>query len=199
MSAETYLIECVSAEGDVACFKLHSEEGEAPLKKSFYLEVLVECYRKALKGQLNDDDIGAVAVASREDYLQKATSSPMAGYFDRLYPLLLDQRVPISADQYAAYQADPASFEAQYGVKTSGAGMQGDGGYYYKVPADIVAFEAAAEADIVRITPLQVAQGERDEDNPYLWAEVEFQVANPQLLHHCMAGTVWSSCIYELY
>jgi hypothetical protein len=201
MSAETYLIECVSAKGDVACFRLHSEEGEAPLSKSFYLEILVEFYEQELKGRLHGKDLGTVAKRSLPAYLKKATSSPARAHLDHLLTLLHDQKVEITAEELAAYHADRDAFEAKYQVKTSGAGSSGDT-CYYRLPADIAAFKAMAETDILRVTPRLVAQDHLDEDiddedNPYRWSEVEFQVATPKLLKHVVPGTVWGSAMYE--
>jgi hypothetical protein len=197
MSSECFRFECLSAEGDVARFKMISFEEEEPISKSFYLELLLEFYQNAMEGFLYTDNFGNVATLSEEDYLAKSASSPARARIEKLHTLFHGATIPVTAAQYEEWKADSRAYDAKYNVKTGGGGRNGEA-YYVQTRGDERGFVLAAQQEILKVTPIYLGQeGDLDGRNG-LWSEVEFQVANPDMLAHLVPGTIWDSAMYEL-
>lgn len=197
MSSECFRFHCLSVEGNTARFKMLSFEDERPVNKSFYLELLLEFFDNALNGHFYDDDYGSVGVLSEEDYQAKAESSPVRARLESLYLLRNGGKVPVSAAQLAEWKADSKAYDAKYNVKTNGGGGSGKS-CFVRTKGDEQGFVVVAQDEILAVNPIYLGRPNTDDDRGGIWSEVEFQVADADMLAHLVPGTVWGSAMYEL-
>jgi hypothetical protein len=195
MSSDAYRIECVAVGADTARFRLHNFDGDAPQSKSFYLQILLDFYDMATMGELpyEDEETGSL---SEDEYRDKALTSPGRLHLERLLGLMYDREVPLTLEQLATYQADPAAFAAAYHVQIKRVSTDAEDAWYYSL-SDEGDFVAAARREILDLTTHYEAQPSLLRAD-HLCAEVEFQVADADLLAHLVPGTIWGSTMYEL-
>jgi hypothetical protein len=197
MSSECFEFKCLSVQGDKARFKMISFEEEKPLNKSFYLMLLLETYEHAREAYL--DSVGSLRAGSlsEAEYLAKWDTSPGGARLEELHTLLNGRSVPVTPEQLEEYRADSRAFDAKYNMKTKGGGSRGT--YcHVRTMGDEHAFVVVAQQEILSVTPYLLGEPGDLDGREGLWSDVEFQVANPELLAYVVPGATWESALYEL-
>jgi hypothetical protein len=174
-----------------------SFEEEKPVNKSFYLMLLLELYENAREDYLYSVGSHLVGSLSEQAHLANWDTFPARARLEELHTLLHGRKVPVTPEQLREYRADSRAFDAKYNLKTKGGGSRGEA-CYVQTQGDEHAFVAVAQQEILTVTPYLLGEPGELDGREGLWSDVEFQVANPELLAYAVPGTVWESALYEL-